>query len=136
MSKRLTILKTIIMEKKFFYLSLILAAIMTVGLSSCKNKRERQAQQEVAQELPKEQEVTVTEPENKTLTGTVKRCSIILDEHIFVMEEFPGLEFKVFYKRCPEATYLQVGDVVTVTFPVISGRFRLVEKLDIKDFNI
>lgn len=132
------------MERKFFYLSLILAAIMTVGLSSCKNKRERQAQQEVAQELPKEvaqelpkeQEVAVTEPENKTLTGTVKRCSIILDEHIFVMEEFPGLEFKVFYKRCPEATYLQVGDVVTVTFPVISGRFRLVEKLDIKDFNI
>ena len=132
------------MENKFVYLSLILAAIMTVGLSSCKNKRELQVQQEVAQELPKEvaqelpkeQEVAVTEPENKTLTGTVKRCSIILDEHIFVMEEFPGLEFKVFYKRCPEATYLQVGDVVTVTFPVISGRFRLVEKLDIKDFNI
>ena len=124
------------MEKKFFYLSLILAAIMTVGLSSCKNKRERLAQQEVAQELPKEQEVTVPEPENKTLTGTVKRFSILLDEHVFVMEEFPGLEFKVFYKRCPEATYLQVGDVVTVTFPVISGRFRLVEKLDIKDFNI
>ena len=142
------------MERKFFYLSLILAAMMMMG---CNNSNTPKQSEEVtetkvvnttAETTTKEvtetkvvnttaetttKEVTI---EKKTITGTVKRVSIILDEHIFVLNEYPGIELKVLYKRCPEATYLQTGDVVTVTFPVKSGRFREIEKLDIHNFDI
>lgn len=121
MSKQLTILKTIIMEKKFFYLSLLFWLFLGVAI--------------VVSHHHYSQDKATPTPEKQTITGTIERMGLVLDVHFYVLKEYPGVEFRAVHEYTPEVTYLKEGDVVKVTYHQAEG-YQFTDELDIINFDI
>ena len=114
------------MEKKFFYLSLILAAMMMMGCNNSNNSN-----------TPKQpEEVATPTPEKQTITGTIERIGLVVDVHFYVLKEYPGVEFRAVHKYTPEVKYLKEGDIVTITYHQSIEDYQITDELDIQNFDI